>query len=622
MSAPWTTVPTAPPAPEALGWSVSPPTEAAFNPGLGWQAAYQRVGATISQGTLSAVISSTRLANQPVHLSADGALSATTAKVGYRFASTLGSEGILWGQIIYPVFSVAVALSGGGLFDIIGTDGIAGDIDSYSYTSGAVPVNVNFSGGGQFGGQLGDGLTAVTSQSFTDGIINFSGVGTLSATAGPVVAADGELSGAGSLSAVTEQIYAVPVGFSSDGAFNGLWGEVEPVYFTGAGSLFATAYQFVNAGTVPLSGDGLLGLLPYAAISVDLAGGGTLSAVGAENGVDGLTATTIEQFPEADNTGGTGTISALISQIYAITGALSGSGALSATVKPIVPASAALSGAGSLTATAYQFDNAGTVPLAGAGTLVASTTPKFLVPASFSSSGSLSGSGFEQYDSAAALSGDGALTATAQKAIAYSATGSGFTATKSGSGSFTITTKAGDYVIVDLSGETSSSETNILSFAGTQMTLLASQPFDNNTSNAALKRYGIFDSTGGTNRSISYSGSHPNDITGNAVAYSNVTTVGTTTTTYGASGAASASQSTTADPGQMIVQGFGADQCSSALWTPSGGTSRYNNDAATSGSNYLTPLNISDAGGTGSSQTFSVSDTNVGNYAGISTVLT
>lgn len=191
--------------------------------------------------------------------------------------------------------------------------------------------------------------------------------------------------------------------------------------------------------------------------------------------------------------------------------------------------------------------------------------------------------------------------------VAYHVTGDGFnynTNAKTDSGSFSINgVAADDVVIVFTSGDDTTSPT--LTYGGSAMTQLSRIPFNNNGSDTELQCYGIVDTTGGS-KTISWTGNAPGTVILNAVAYSGAS-LGATTTAYGSG--SPASHTVTCNPGEMIVQAFGASQ---ATWTPSGGTNRSN----TSSSNN-TPLLISDSD---QSATFSATGS-VGTWASIAVVL-
>jgi hypothetical protein len=199
---------------------------------------------------------------------------------------------------------------------------------------------------------------------------------------------------------------------------------------------------------------------------------------------------------------------------------------------------------------------------------------------------------------------------------AYGATGTAFvsTSTKTTSGSLTIACTVGDVVLVYLSGETSAAESPISVSSGETVTQRAVQPYNNNSSAASLRCYS-FQANSTATKTINYAGSFPSDVEIQAVSYPGVANIGASTTAYGAT-AASAQISPTTQTLERVVVAFGSDQ-SNGQFVPSGGTNRWNSMSTTSGSNYLTPLAISDGNG----GTYSVSSTGVGNWSAIATIL-
>jgi hypothetical protein len=575
--------------------------------------AYERVGAVVSTGTLAALISLIKIATR-ADFASEGSLQAEAVEAIRFRDATLASAGILWAEHLYLMQNAGVAnlSSEGTLLADIGGDGLS----AVWHIPDAPEFQAAFHSEGSLSATEADGLAATAGEfmqtseagggegtlsvlAFAQYLVTLAlaGAGTLSATATPISGGvSASLSGAGSLSgmAYPEGIVGVPL--AGSGALTAavqLLNMAVHGDFSGAGALSA----FISRAA-QLSGAGSLNALVAVLTSAlaNLASDGVLFAT-AINATDGLSASATQQYQEPESQGGVGTISALWKQIYTLAPSFASSGALVASAyEYVIGGPEQLSGAGTLGATAYQYKTASV---------------------SFNGAGSLAGAAFAQYNAQGDMSGDGSLSAVAYASVQFVAVGSEFvsTSTKTTSGSLTIATIANDYVIVDLSGETSSAESPI-TVSGITVTQLAVQPYNNNSSNASLRRYG-FRSNGGT-KTINYSGSFPNDVEIQAVAYRNVVNVGTTTTTYGASGATSASQNTSSGTGQIVVQSFGSDQ-SSGQFSPSGGTSRWNGKSTTSGSNYLTPLEISDDGG--ATTTFSVSATNCGNWSGIATVL-
>jgi hypothetical protein len=193
----------------------------------------------------------------------------------------------------------------------------------------------------------------------------------------------------------------------------------------------------------------------------------------------------------------------------------------------------------------------------------------------------------------------------------FDAAGSGFAGTIQNF-TFNHTAATGAYVIVDVC--TSGATVSTCTYGGTAMTQLGSVVISS-FYGSTLTRYGLAGVVGGT-KTVSIGLSAVTDVTAGSVSYLNVGTVGGLRTVSGDSSTTPA-QTVTCTPGQTIVQSLGGDSASS-LWTPTGGTSRYNNGDNVSGT-YDADLVISDS--TTSPTTFSVS--NLGNnWAGISNVLT
>ncbi|MEC4857168.1 hypothetical protein R2325_16460 [Mycobacteroides chelonae] len=178
--------------------------------------------------------------------------------------------------------------------------------------------------------------------------------------------------------------------------------------------------------------------------------------------------------------------------------------------------------------------------------------------------------------------------------------------------SWTANAAAGSYVIVDLVANPSTTVTvSNVKYGTLNMTLLGSVPFNNVGTNGAMFRYGLANAPGGS-QTVSATFSGGSWYEGSAASYTNVGSVGATTTVYGTGTALS--QSVTLAANKRVVQSFGQGSSGTTLSSLSGGTNRYNHY------NNFVGLTVNDAAatttftGTASGQSSDV-------WCGIATVL-
>lgn len=227
------------------------------------------------------------------------------------------------------------------------------------------------------------------------------------------------------------------------------------------------------------------------------------------------------------------------------------------------------------------------------------------------------------------LSGHGALTATASpiisSSIQFDAIGAGYTTAASGAFSFTHTATAGADVFVDIVGDRGGvTSVKYGGSSGTAMTLVGG-PVTLGTyyGTATYTRWHLTGVAGGA-QSVYITPNGGYYWAAQSVSYTGVGSVGTASTlsltTTGTSGTAALSQTVSCTTGQLILQGFGANSlAASGFSSLSGGTNRWNN---TGGSDAYAALCISDATAT---TTFHASDVLVSSalyWTGIANVLT
>ena len=180
---------------------------------------------------------------------------------------------------------------------------------------------------------------------------------------------------------------------------------------------------------------------------------------------------------------------------------------------------------------------------------------------------------------------------------------------------FTQTAAADSYVIIDVVAP----GVGIASvyYDGVLLTPLVATYLNNTPAIGAYNRYGVVNTTAGTKTIAIYLTGY-GAVSACSVSYTGVKTVGATTTMY-ASGTNHLSQHVDvwAYGGQIVVQGFAADQVT-PQWALAGGTPRYGVNWSAGGDTYYGIVEISDSG---SSTTFEAAAT-ISNAAGIATVLT
>jgi hypothetical protein len=171
-------------------------------------------------------------------------------------------------------------------------------------------------------------------------------------------------------------------------------------------------FAAVGALTITINGQG---------VAINPTGSGTLgalihqiySATPTPSGAGTLAAVGIGQYLSAATPSGSGTLSGTVKQNYPIAAGLAGAGSLSATVIGQYQTPAALSGVGTLSATVTQLYLMPVV-LSGDGALGGGVNGSSTIPADLTGIGTLTVTSIQIYPSAtAALSGTGSLSATA-----------------------------------------------------------------------------------------------------------------------------------------------------------------------------------------------------------------
>lgn len=195
--------------------------------------------------------------------------------------------------------------------------------------------------------------------------------------------------------------------------------------------------------------------------------------------------------------------------------------------------------------------------------------------------------------------------------IAYDTVGSAYASGNTASPTWSHTSTAGDYIIVDMTTSANATATSC-TYGGVTMTLLATVSLNNNAGNGKLFRWGLANALGGA-RTVAPRVSAGGFVTANSTSYQNVLNAPVTTTNFGSG--ATMSKAETCSPDQMIVGAFGAFNGGgeTAPTSINGGTSRY------VGVNLNTALAVITAT---TSSTLSAS-TGIGSqaWAGVTTVL-
>lgn len=418
------------------------------------------------------------------------------------------------------------------------------------------------------------------------------GQGTLSAAAlGPVFRSV-QFSGGGFLTAAAEGPHFVDVDFSGGGELG--WDELRyphfiSVEFGGQGLLGADA-EATEFQPLP---DGLSATTTqrYMALAA-FAGSGELTIALSEI-----------EHALGPNFTAAGELSAVVKQIQHVTANLSGGGALQA----IAGRLAALQGSGTLSASAFELLVAlRDAAMSGGGTMTGSAKEQYPGLAAAGGSGTMSAQVYQIYTIPVDFSGDGGLSAQASKQVSWHILGAGFdynTNDKTDTAGFNTNCSTGDYVIVALSGDDDSAPTATL--GGSNMTKLASIPYNNNSGQAQLEVFGKVATA--NNQAFSWTGTAAASVVMQSVSYRDFGSLGPVTTAFGASGPAA--HNVSCNLGEMIVQIFAAN---TASWTPGGGTLRSN---TSDGGNV--PLAIQDSP---VSANFVATGT-VGNWASVAIVL-
>lgn len=201
--------------------------------------------------------------------------------------------------------------------------------------------------------------------------------------------------------------------------------------------------------------------------------------------------------------------------------------------------------------------------------------------------------------------------------VILNAPGSGYASTKSTGGSIQVYAEAGDCILLDLVGDADEAAARTVTLnTNARMPLVKIMRYNNASGQKTVRRYIGFASVTGE-QTIAVSGATSGDLTLNAVSYSNVDSVGTTTTAYGAANGAG-SHTVSCSTGELIAQSFGATQAN-PVWVPTGGVSVFSFGQGSASTGTLTsPLAISISNG---STTFGVQASGTGNWASVANVL-
>ena len=202
---------------------------------------------------------------------------------------------------------------------------------------------------------------------------------------------------------------------------------------------------------------------------------------------------------------------------------------------------------------------------------------------------------------------------------AFDAVGVGYNGESVASFSFNHTAAAGAYLIVDIDnwGDNYYYPANsvaTVTYNGVAMTRLIEIGHGNAVGAGRLVRYGLADCPGGTRQVTVTFPQATTYVTAGSVSYTNVASVGTSTTAYGT--AAPMAQNVIPVNAQRIVQAFGLNTGTTQI-APSGGTARGVGGHLKNGT-YDSALSISD---TTTTTNFTASATSSGYWAAIATPL-
>jgi hypothetical protein len=360
----------------------------------------------------------------------DAAINDGLQAIDYQFSAnqaTEAGEGT-FASLAYQLYSVAARLTSSGELDASDWDSsldglhaidspLLGDAQTSVGTLAFLLLQiyqktVSLSGSGVLSAtssplinevQSGVGALAAVLSQIYNSVVSLSGLGVLGATGAPLL--QDSQSSTGTVAFVVSQLFSRATSFAGSGLFSASTSPIVAVAGSASGSgalsAFASAAQFpyvlplmLGSGISSyssLSGSGLLSAfaVPSAAVAGAASGSGSLSAL----------VTPIVN----DAQSGIGTISIALSQIYSNAMSLSGSGSLSSINVPLLQG--IQTGVGALTASLSQIYSSA-VAFAGSGLLSVSTVPSMAV--------------------AGAVSGSGALSATAKQAVQYKGSNGAF----------------------------------------------------------------------------------------------------------------------------------------------------------------------------------------------------
>lgn len=360
-------------------------------------------------------------------------------------------------------------------------------------------------------------------------------------------------------------------GITSGGAAVNVAPVIQAGGSTAIGSASVSGWSVTVAGTVPspstgwwwvdeldclvyLSGSGQLSAVAFGRLTlpVNLGGPGTLSsdayaivpAAAVLSGPGTLSAAAYAIVPATAVLTSLGRLSATAIQRYQVAGALSGPGTLTVSAIQQYQRAFIFSSGGTLSATAVQrYQQAMT--LGGLGSLTAAAIQQFQQAAGLSGVGSLASTALQSYSRSGVLSGVGSLSCTAVGllgSVSHDATGGG-NAITAGSTSpaaitFTCNGTAGAtaFVAVALGATaTTSTLTWNVTYGGNAMTQIGATQVVNFNSNfmALFQLQGIPGGTQTVSIGVTNSAGGINTLSGDAVTFTNVGSIGTLVTASG-----------------------------------------------------------------------------------------
>ena len=176
--------------------------------------------------------------------------------------------------------------------------------------------------------------------------------------------------------------------------------------------------------------------------------------------------------------------------------------------------------------------------------------------------------------------------------------------------SFTATAGAMVVVIAVAAGTTIASCT----YGGVAMTNRVSKGLNNNTISGQLAMFTLANAPGGQQTVVVTVATATTYATATAISYRNIASVSSPQTASSSGGTSASQTAAPSTPGQILLQAFGSDQ-DSGLWTPSGGTNRFNNGYKPANAiYYYGSLAVNEAT---ESTTFGVTATSLGNSAAV-----